>query len=102
VGFLIILVVGFALMWLLIVLPQRRRQAAHAALLESLEPGDEIVSAGGLYGTITSLGEDELSVEIAEGVKVRMAKRAVAARMPPDEDDDVELEAAAAIEEPRG
>jgi preprotein translocase subunit YajC len=101
-GFLIVLVIGFALMWLLIVLPQRRRQAAHAALLEGLQPGNEIVSAGGLYGTVTEIGDDELSVEIAPDVTVRMAKRAVAAVLPADDDEDLVPDAAAPVEERRG
>jgi preprotein translocase subunit YajC len=89
-GFLIVLVIGFVLMWLLIVLPQRRRQAAHADMVESLAPGDYVVTAGGLYGTITELGDDDLGLEIAPDVEVRVAKRAIGAIIPPDEIEDVE------------
>src|SRR5688572_6490795 len=95
-SFLIILVIGFVLMWLLIVLPQRRRQAAHAGLIESLEPGDYVVTAGGLYGTVTEVGEDDLGLEIAPDVEVRVAKRAIGAVIPPDEIDDVDVEGDAA------
>ena len=91
-GFLIVLIVGFILMWLFIVLPQRRRQAAHAAMIQSLEPGDYIVTAGGLYGTITELGEDDLGLEIAPDLEVRVAKRAVGAVIPPDEIEDEDLD----------
>jgi preprotein translocase subunit YajC len=75
---LIFLVFGFALMWLLIVLPQRRRQSAQQAMLDAVKPGDYIVTAGGMYGTVTELGEDDLGLEVAPDVEVRIAKRAIA------------------------
>jgi preprotein translocase subunit YajC len=90
VDLLIILLFGFALMWVLVVLPQRRRQSAHQRLLTGLRPGDYIVTAGGLYGTVTDLGEDDLGLEIAPDVEVRVAKRAIGAVIPPEEIEDVE------------
>jgi preprotein translocase subunit YajC len=92
VGFLIILVIGFVLMWLLIVMPQRRRQAAQLTMLESLAPGDYVVTAGGLYGTVTDLGDQDLGLEIAPAVEVRVAKRAIGAVIPPDEIEEVQLD----------
>ncbi len=77
-GSLILIVVLFALFWLFLVRPQRTRARAQRELLGSLEPGDEIVSTGGLYGVIKSIDGDELRVEIADGLVVRMARRAVA------------------------
>lgn len=91
-SFLIIIVFGFLLMWLFIVLPQRRRQAAHEKLVAGLAPGDYIVTAGGLYGTVTELGEDDLGLEVAPEVEVRVAKRAIGAVIPPDEIEDVDGE----------
>jgi preprotein translocase subunit YajC len=92
VGFLIILIVGFALMWLLIILPQRRRQAAHERLISELELGDEVITAGGMYGNVTTIGVDEVNLEVAPGVNVRISKRAVAAVVPPEEDEEEEEE----------
>jgi preprotein translocase subunit YajC len=66
------------LMWFLLIRPQRRRQVESQRLLDSLAVGQEIVTAGGVYGTITALEEDEARVEIADGVEVRVAKRAIA------------------------
>jgi preprotein translocase subunit YajC len=51
--------------------------------------GKEIVTAGGLYGTITALEDDEARVEIADGVEVRVAKRAIAGVLSEDEEDEV-------------
>ena len=55
---------------------------------DSIDVGDEIVTAGGLYGFVTAIGDDELEVEIAPGTIVRVATRAVAGRIDPDVDDD--------------
>src|SRR6059058_4765639 len=79
--FILILLVG---MWFLLIRPQRRRQMEARRLVQSLAVGKEIVTAGGLYGTITAL-DDEARVEIADGVEVRVAKRAIAGVLSEDE-----------------
>jgi preprotein translocase subunit YajC len=76
-GGLIVIVVLFAAFWLFLVRPQRRRTQEQELLIASLEVGDEIVSAGGLYGEITEIEGEELHVEIADGLVVRMARNAV-------------------------
>jgi preprotein translocase subunit YajC len=95
-GTVIVIVLLFALFWLVLIRPQRRQAAEQRELLASLEPGDEIVSAGGLYGVIKSIDGDELQVEIADGLVVRMARGAVAGfverdepESPPERDDRV-------------
>ena len=87
-GSLIIVVVLLGLFWLLLVRPQRAGVRRQQALIASLQPGDEIVSAGGLYGVIRSLDDDDLEVEIADGLVVRMARGAVAGIVERDEEDD--------------
>ena len=86
-GYIFILVL-LVVMWFMLIRPQRRRQLESQRLLASLDVGKEIVTAGGLYGTITSLDDDEARVEIAEGVEVRVAKRAIAGVL--SEDDEAE------------
>lgn len=76
-GALIVIVVLFALFWLVLVRPQRRKSQEQLHLVNSLEVGDEIVSAGGLYGVIKEIEGEELQVEIADGLVVRMARNAV-------------------------
>jgi preprotein translocase subunit YajC len=101
--FLIILLFGFAVMWLLIVLPQRRRQHAHEELVGKLSPGDYVLTAGGLYGTVLDVGEDDLGLEVSPDIEVRVAKRAVTTLVPPDQIEDVEIgEEPGPIEEERG
>jgi preprotein translocase subunit YajC len=86
-GYFFILIL-LALMWFLLIRPQRRRQLEAQKMMESLEVGKEIVTAGGLYGTITDLQDDEVRVEVADGVEVRLAKRAVAAIVSEDEEPE--------------
>ena len=69
------LVLIFVVFYFLLIRPQQKKQKEHRAMLESLHRGDRVVTAGGIMGTITKVqGENELMVEIAEGVKVRVAR----------------------------
>jgi preprotein translocase subunit YajC len=87
VDFLIVILFGFALIWLFIVLPQRRRQSTHQKMLDTLKTGDEVLTAGGIYGYVTELAQEEIAIEVADGVELRIAKRAVASVVPPEEDE---------------
>lgn len=64
----------FAAMWFLIIAPQRKKQKQHAKMITELDTGDEVVTAGGIYGEITHKKEDRFVVQIANGVKVEIAK----------------------------
>jgi len=85
-GFLLI-VIAFAFLYFVLIRPQKKRQVAAQRLLSSLEVGDEVVTSGGVYGTITELGDDEVKVRIAPEVEVRVARRAIGAIIPKDEPD---------------
>jgi preprotein translocase subunit YajC len=87
-GFLILIII-FAAIWLLFVLPARRRRMSHSAMQDSLDAGNEIITAGGLHGTVTAIEGDLVLVEIAPGVIVTLDRRAVAAVA---EDVEVEIE----------
>ena len=77
-----------ALIWFMLIRPQRRRQQEAQRLLETIGVGKKIVTAGGLFGTITAVDGDEVRVEIADGVEVRLAKRAVAGVVSEDEEPE--------------
>jgi preprotein translocase subunit YajC len=84
---LIIIVAMFALLWLFLIRPQRRRAQVHRELQTRVNIGDEILTVGGLYGNVIEIDEDDdLLLEIAPGTQVRIARRAVAAVVPPDEE----------------
>ena len=77
---LIFLVGLLVLFWLLIVTPQRRRRRQQEALIGQLEPGDEVLTVGGLLGTVREVGEHEIVTE----TRVRVAKSAVSGRIEPE------------------
>jgi preprotein translocase subunit YajC len=89
-GGLVLIVALFALVWFVLIRPQRRRSTEQVALIASLEVGDEIVSAGGLYGVIREVEGEELHVEISDGLVVRMARNAVVGIVEQDEEDEEE------------
>ena len=89
-GFLIPLVVLFAIMWFFLIRPQQRRRQKQLQLLSHLEVGDEIITVGGVYGTVRSVGDDELTLEIAPGTNVRLDRRAVAALVPEETAEEPE------------
>jgi preprotein translocase subunit YajC len=76
------LVVLAVLFWVLIIRPQRNRVQRQGRLIEGLERGQEVVTAGGLYGRIDHVGDDEIQLEIAPGTVVRVDKRAVSRLAP--------------------
>ena len=84
---LFLIVLGGALYMLLIV-PRRRRQREHIAMQDSIDIGDEVITAGGLHGRVHSVGDSTLELEIAKDVVVTLDRRAVAAVA-----HDVEVEA---------
>jgi preprotein translocase subunit YajC len=98
---LILIVAMFALLWLFLIRPQRARAQAHRELLTKVNVGDEVLTVGGLYGSVIEIvDDDDLMLEIAPGTQVRIARRAVAAVVPPDEEEDQEgEEETAALEE---
>ena len=78
-GYLIVIVALFVLLWLLVLRPQRARQAEQLRMQDTLHVGDEIITAGGIRGHVRQLDEEVLNVEIAPDVVVRLDRRAVAA-----------------------
>jgi preprotein translocase subunit YajC len=84
-------IVYFALLALafffLIVRPQRRRVTAHRAFVSALELGDDIVTTGGIYGTVRALRGDAVELEIAPGIVITVARAAIAQRAYADAPD---------------
>ena len=77
-GFLILVLV-LAAAWVLLVIPSRRRRRSHSAMQDSVDVGDEIITAGGLHATVRSIEDDVLEIELAPSTVVRLDRRAVAA-----------------------
>ena len=64
----------FVIFYLLMIRPQQRRMKQHQATIAAVQKGDEVVTAGGVRGKVTKVGDEEVEVEIAQGVKVRIVK----------------------------
>ncbi len=69
----------FAAMYFLMIAPQRKKQKQHEAMLKALQPGDEIVTAGGLYAHVVNVREDRLVVRIADNTRVELGRSFVSA-----------------------
>jgi preprotein translocase subunit YajC len=79
-------------MYVLMIRPQRQKQAEQKSMIEDAGVGDDVLTTGGIYGTITHAEGDDIVVEIASGVTVHMTRRGIAAVLPPEDEDDVVVE----------
>jgi preprotein translocase subunit YajC len=90
---LLALLLTFVLMWVLLIRPQQRRMRQHQMIVASLRPGDEIITAGGIYGTVQAIDEDSMVLQVAPGVELRVLRAAVSQRVNdqglPTEETDV-------------
>jgi len=75
-GFFLI-VIAFGFLYFVMVRPQKKRQVAQMRMLNELAVGDEVVTAGGIYGEIVGLGEEDVTVRIAPNLDVRVAPPAI-------------------------
>jgi len=89
---ILIIAVLFGVLWFAMIRPQRAKVQAQQRLLNTVEVGDEILTVGGIYGIVQEVEPDEdggdLVVEIAEGIHVRIARKALATVIKPEEDDE--------------
>lgn len=76
--FILILVILYVLM----ILPAQRRQKKLSAMISALKSGDKVITNGGLYGTVVGLDKESIQLRIAEQVKVRVARSAIAGLQP--------------------
>ena len=70
-----------AVFYFLLIRPQQRRQRQQRSLIDSVEVGDEVMTIGGIYGTVRELDDDSVTLEVAPGVDIRFAKTAVARKL---------------------
>jgi preprotein translocase subunit YajC len=77
-GSLVPLILMFAIFYFLLIRPQQKRSKEHRAMIDNLKKGDRIITSGGLYGRITAVNENTLTVEIADKVRVKVVRSNVA------------------------
>jgi preprotein translocase subunit YajC len=76
------LVLMFVVLYFVMIRPQMRKQKEHRAMIEAIAKGDEVVTAGGLIGKISKMGESYVSVELTQGVEVQMQRSAIVQVLP--------------------
>ena len=77
-----------AIFWFILIRPQRQRRVAHRTMVSGLGPGDEVITAGGVFGRVRAVEEGHIVLEIAPGTEIKLAKEAVATVLPKDEPRD--------------
>lgn len=82
--FLISLALMVGIFYFLLIRPQQRRVRQQRELVNSLQIGDEVITIGGMFGTIKRMDDDEVTLEVSPGVDVRMVKSAVARKFVPE------------------
>ena len=75
-------IILIAIMYFLMIRPQMKRQKEHKAMLDKLSRGDEVLTSGGLAGVVTDIGDNFVTVEIADNVRVRVQKGAIGNVLP--------------------
>ena len=81
-GFLLPMALIFIVFYFLLIRPQQQRQKEHAAMLKTLTSRNEVITTGGLMGTVTSVTEHYAAIEISEGVEIKIQKSSVSAIVP--------------------
>ena len=81
-GPLILIVLFFGIFYFMAIRPQQKRAKAHKSMITALAKGDEVVTGGGALGRVTHVGEQFLTLEIADGVSIKVQRQSVAAVMP--------------------
>jgi preprotein translocase subunit YajC len=74
------LVILFVIFYFLLIRPQQKKAKEHREMVSKLEKGDAVVTSGGIHGTITGVAEDAVTMEIAENVRVKVAKEHVVSK----------------------
>ncbi len=78
-------VILIAVFYFLLIRPQQKKSKEHKEMLGKIEKGDNILTTGGIFGRVTNVREDSLTVEIADNVRVKLTKSAVHSRQPEGE-----------------
>lgn len=68
----------FVVFYFLLIMPARKRQKKHAEMLDQLKAGDRVVTSGGIFATVVGVDEQKIQLRIADGVKIDVAKSAIA------------------------
>ncbi|HEY7378579.1 MAG TPA: preprotein translocase subunit YajC [Steroidobacteraceae bacterium] len=82
INFIVLMGLFFAIFYFMLIRPQSKRAKEHRAMLAALAAGDEVVTSGGILGRVTEIGENFITVEVADGVRLKIQKGQVSGLMP--------------------
>ncbi len=88
---LIVFVVMLVAMYAVLIVPQQRKMKAQRALLASVEAGDPVLTASGIYGIVTEIDGNDVYLEVAQGIELKITKSSIATKLSPtiaDEDEN--------------
>ena len=81
---LLVMAIIFAIFYFLIIMPAKKKQKMHQQLVASLKGGEKVVTAGGIYGTVTRVLEDRVEIDVDKNTKLQIAKSSISAVIPPE------------------
>ena len=76
----------FVIFYFMLILPQQKKQKQQKAMMESLKKGDKVITSSGIWGTVTNLGKDTVTLQVSDNTKIKMQREFIA-RVRSDEDD---------------
>jgi len=85
---IIMMALIFGIFYFFVIRPQKQKQEEHESMVESLEPGDRVVTAGGLHGKITGVSDDTLKLQVAKDIKVTVNKSSISSIKGNGQDDE--------------
>ena len=88
---LVFLALLIGIFYFMLIRPQKRQAEQRRQLIESIEPGDDVITIGGMHGSVRSIDEDDVELEIAPGIVVTYVKSAVARKVYDEVDEDEAL-----------
>ena len=80
--FIVILVGMFILLYFLMIRPQQKRQKEHQHMLDELNRGDTVITAGGIYGRVESISDETVVLKVESGATIRVARNSVSIKQP--------------------
>ena len=86
-GPLLVLILLFVVMYAAMIRPQQKRAREHQAVVASVQVGDEVMTTAGIFGTVTAVADDVISIEISPGVVMRVARAGIGRRMSAELDE---------------
>ena len=109
-AFIIVLAVMLVFMYFLLIRPQQQQKRRTQEMLDRLQPGDEVITIGGIYGDVVEVHDEKVVLEIAEDILIEVTRRAVSNIVPPEsetaeedeEDEEVQESTSEGAEEPTG